>query len=150
MAVGATQRLPVACADDGAGTRARALFVPPLDAPTTVFVAKDVDRAWHELGPYLVHEVRSYAEWNEGNTHTQPVVRNERGSNSRAENRSHRILSVDEAIEFVRSGAPLQLHPLIGGLPPDIAWRYLSTVENDVLPAVGTRAMTPRVDGRRA
>ena len=45
-------------------------ILPPRDAPTTVFVAEDVDRAWDELGPYLMHDVLSYAEWNEGNDRT--------------------------------------------------------------------------------
>src|SRR4029450_11243380 len=45
-------------------------LLPPDDAPTTVFVAEDVDRAWDELGPYLMHDVRSYAAWNEGHTGT--------------------------------------------------------------------------------
>jgi hypothetical protein len=45
----------------------------------------------------------------------------------RAENRSHRIVDVDEAVDLVRGGSLLQLHPLIGGLPPDIGWRYLET-----------------------
>ena len=27
------------------------------------FVAEDPDRAWHELGPYLLHDARMYAEW---------------------------------------------------------------------------------------
>ena len=54
----------------------------------------------------------------------------------RAENRSHRIFTVDEAIAAVRAGMPLGLHPLIGGLPPEIAWRYLNTVVDKVMPAV--------------
>ena len=28
---------------------------------------------------------------------------------------------------------PLPLHPLVGGLPPEIAWRYLRTVTDDVM-----------------
>jgi hypothetical protein len=54
----------------------------------------------------------------------------------RAENRTHRIVTVDEAVQMIKSGAPLQLHPLIGGLPPDIAWRYLRTVTDVVMPQV--------------
>ena len=41
-----------------------------VDSPTTVFVAENVDQAWEELGPYLMHDVLSYAEWNEGNADT--------------------------------------------------------------------------------
>jgi hypothetical protein len=28
------------------------------------------------------------------------------------------------------------LHPLIGGLPPEIAWPYLNVVVDEVMPAV--------------
>jgi alkanesulfonate monooxygenase SsuD/methylene tetrahydromethanopterin reductase-like flavin-dependent oxidoreductase (luciferase family) len=108
------------------------------DAPSTIFVAEDVDRAWDELGPYLMHDVLSYAEWNEGNTDTASVSFVNTADELRAERRSHRILSVDEAIEHVRGGAPLGLHPLIGGLPPEIAWRYLHVVTDRVLPALAS------------
>ena len=45
-------------------------------------------------------------------------------------------MGVDEAISLVRSGLPLPLHPLVGGLPPDVAWRYLRTVTDVVMPAL--------------
>ena len=111
-------------------------MLPSPENPNTVFVAHDVDAAWDELGPYLMHDVRSYAAWNEGDTGTASLSFVDSAEALRAENRSHRILGVDEAIEFVRAGAPLPLHPLIGGLPPEIAWRYLRTVVDDVMPAL--------------
>ena len=104
-------------------------FVPPADATTTIFVADDVDRAWDELGPYLMHDVRSYAAWNEGNTTTASLSFATTADALRSENRSHRIVTIDEAVSMVRTGEPLQLHPLIGGLPPEIAWRHLRTVD---------------------
>lgn len=113
-------------------------FVPPANAPTTIFVAKNIDRAWDELGPYLMHDVRSYASWNEGNHDTASLSFVTSAEELRAERRSHLILDVDEAIEHVRSGSPLALHPLIGGLPPEIAWRYLETVADEVLPALAS------------
>jgi alkanesulfonate monooxygenase SsuD/methylene tetrahydromethanopterin reductase-like flavin-dependent oxidoreductase (luciferase family) len=102
-------------------------FLPPDDAPTTVFVAEDVDRAWEELGPHLMHDVLGYAEWNAGRTDTASVSSATSVEELRAERASHRILSVDEAVELVRGGGLLALHPLVGGLPPDIAWTYLRT-----------------------
>lgn len=130
--------LGVAYADAAraAGHEPSMCILPPLDMPNTVFVADDLDRAWAELGPYLMHDVRSYATWNEGNTDTSSLSFVATADELRAENRSHRILTVDEAIAFVRAGAPLPLHPLIGGLPPEIAWRYLRTVVDDVMPAL--------------
>ena len=112
-------------------------YVPPADTPTAIFVTDDVDRAWDELGPYLMHDVLSYAAWNEGNDFTASLSFAQTADELRAERRSHLVLEIDEAVAFVRAGKPLALHPLIGGLPPEIAWRYLETVTEKVLPAVG-------------
>ena len=37
----------------------------------------------------------------------------------------YRIFTRDEAVDYIRGGRPLPLHPLCGGIPPDVAWRYL-------------------------
>jgi alkanesulfonate monooxygenase SsuD/methylene tetrahydromethanopterin reductase-like flavin-dependent oxidoreductase (luciferase family) len=121
-------------ASRAAGHEPGMCFLPDHDAATTVFVADDVDRAWDELGPYLMHDVLGYAEWNEDTEGTASMSSATTVDELRAANASHRILSVDEAVEFVRGGQLLALHPLIGGLPPDIAWRYLRTAVDDVLP----------------
>jgi alkanesulfonate monooxygenase SsuD/methylene tetrahydromethanopterin reductase-like flavin-dependent oxidoreductase (luciferase family) len=118
-------------------------LLPSPDEATTVFVSNDLDRAWTELGPYLMHDVLSYAAWNEGNKDVASLSFVESAEELRRENRSHRILTVDQAIEMVRTGSLLPLHPLIGGLPPEIGWRYLRTVTDDVIPAatgMGTAA----------
>jgi alkanesulfonate monooxygenase SsuD/methylene tetrahydromethanopterin reductase-like flavin-dependent oxidoreductase (luciferase family) len=118
------------------GHRPGFCMIPPLDMATTVFVAHDLDQAWDELGPYLLHDVVSYASINEGNTHTASLSTATTVEDLRAENRTHRIVSVDEAIELVRAGTPLPLQPLVGGVPPDIAWPYLRIVTDEVMPAV--------------
>ncbi len=111
-------------------------FLPPSDLPTSLFVADDVDRAWDELGPYLMHDARSYGALNAGGAATASVSFAGSIEELRAEKRSHRVVTVDEAISLARSGLPLPLHPLVGGLPPEIAWRYLRTVTDDVVPAL--------------
>ncbi len=111
-------------------------LVPPIDQPTVVFVADDVDRAWDDLGPYLMNDVRGYAEWNEGDTTTANISFVQTAEELRAENRSHRIFTVDEAVELVRGGMPLGLHPLVGGVPPEVAWPYLRRVVDEVMPAL--------------
>jgi len=104
-------------------------LLPSRDDPTAVFVADDVDVAWRELGPYLLHDAVSYARWTEGDTSTTSISGATTVDELRAEDRTHRVLTVAEARALVRSGVPLALHPLIGGLPPEIAWRYLRNVE---------------------
>lgn len=109
-------------------------MIPPTDAATTVFVADDLDAAWAELGPHLLHDVQAYSAINQGNTHTASLSTATSVDELRAEDRSHRIVTVDEAVAMVRAGAVLALQPLVGGLPPEIAWRYLRTVTDEVMP----------------
>jgi alkanesulfonate monooxygenase SsuD/methylene tetrahydromethanopterin reductase-like flavin-dependent oxidoreductase (luciferase family) len=109
-------------------------FLPPKGAPSSIFVAEDLDRAWDELGPYLLHDALTYAEWNAGDHASSNASRARTPQELRAENGAYRIFSVDQAIERLRAGSPLTLHPLVGGLPPEIAWRYLKVVTDRVLP----------------
>lgn len=109
-------------------------LMPPRQMPTTVFVADDVDTAWHELGPHLLHDVHAYAALNPDATDTASLSTATTLDELRAEQGSHRILTVDEAVAFIGAGNILQLHPLIGGLAPDVAWRYLRTVTDQVMP----------------
>ncbi len=111
-------------------------MIPPIDMATTVFVAHDLDAAWDELGRHLLHDVRSYGAINVGNTHTASISTATTVDELRDENRTHRIITVDEARSMIDGGAPLPLQPLVGGLPPEIAWRYLRIVTDDVMPGV--------------
>lgn len=108
-------------------------LMPPPDLPTTVFVADDVDAAWEELGPHLLHDVHSYAAVNPAADQTASMSTATTIDDLRAEQASHRILTVDDAVAFIRAGNILQLHPLIGGLDPAVAWRYLRTVTDEVM-----------------
>jgi alkanesulfonate monooxygenase SsuD/methylene tetrahydromethanopterin reductase-like flavin-dependent oxidoreductase (luciferase family) len=40
------------------------------EMPSIVFVADDVDKAWDEVGPFMLHDARMYSSWNPGNTST--------------------------------------------------------------------------------
>lgn len=122
------------------GNEPGACMIPPTDMTTSVFVADDLDRAWAEIGPHLLHDVLAYASINEGNTQTASLSRATTIDELRAEDRTHRIVTVDDAVELVRGGTPLLLQPLVGGLPPHIAWRYLRIVTDDVMPRVEGRA----------
>ncbi len=112
-------------------------MLPPLDSPTTTFVAEDVDAAWEELGSYIMHDVLTYAKWNEGKDDVSSISFARTPEELRAQNTSHRIMSVDQAVDYVKGGAALSLLPLAGGLPPEIAWKYLRVVSDKVLPRLG-------------
>jgi alkanesulfonate monooxygenase SsuD/methylene tetrahydromethanopterin reductase-like flavin-dependent oxidoreductase (luciferase family) len=111
----------------------RPVFLPDRDTPSVCFVFDDVDKAWDQLGPHLLHDARSYAEWNPDNDTSAGISHVDTVEELRELSRSHRIYSVPEAVQRVRAGEVLNLSPLCGGLPPELAWPYLRRVGEVVM-----------------
>jgi alkanesulfonate monooxygenase SsuD/methylene tetrahydromethanopterin reductase-like flavin-dependent oxidoreductase (luciferase family) len=118
------------------GREPGSMTLPDPTSPFAVFVADDLDAAWDELGPHLLHDATTYAAWNEGDRSTASLSRSGTVEDLRVERGAHRILTVDEAVEHVRRTGYLALHPLCGGIPPEVAWPYLRRVADEVLPRV--------------
>lgn len=98
---------------------------PAPDTPTTVFVADDVDAAWDELGPHLLHDAKTAASYRHGDDTVASISRAETVAALRETSGPYRIFTISEAAAYIRRGKPLPLLPLCGGVPPDIAWPYL-------------------------
>jgi alkanesulfonate monooxygenase SsuD/methylene tetrahydromethanopterin reductase-like flavin-dependent oxidoreductase (luciferase family) len=109
-------------------------MLPGRDSPTTTFVADDVDKAWDEIGSFILHDAKMYAAWNPGDETTASISHAKTVDELRATSTAHKIFSTDEAVEIVRGGGMLMLMPLCGGLPPELAWPYVEHVANVVLP----------------
>jgi hypothetical protein len=90
-----------------------------------VFVADDPDRAWAELGQYMLVDAIGYGRWNIGLPGTASVSFAQTVEELRNEHGAYQILTPTEAEAFLDRGIPLGLQPLVGGIPPDIAWPYL-------------------------
>ncbi len=97
--------------------------VPGL--PTAVFVADDVDQAWDVLGPHLLHDAVMAASYRPQDNSVASITRADSVDALREEGGPYRIFTSGEAAEYVRGGRPLPLHPLCGGIAPDVAWPYL-------------------------
>jgi alkanesulfonate monooxygenase SsuD/methylene tetrahydromethanopterin reductase-like flavin-dependent oxidoreductase (luciferase family) len=98
---------------------------PAPDVPLTVFVADDPEKAWSEIGDYLLRDALSYAEWNSHRTGTSSVSFASTVDELMEERGSYQIITPDEARAYVNAGTALALQPLAGGLPPERAWPYL-------------------------
>ena len=98
---------------------------PVKDVPTTVFVADDIDEAWGALGPHLLHDAVTAASYRPHDDTVASISRADSVAALREQRGPYRILTSDEATDYVRNGRPLPLHPLCGGVAPDVAWPYL-------------------------
>jgi alkanesulfonate monooxygenase SsuD/methylene tetrahydromethanopterin reductase-like flavin-dependent oxidoreductase (luciferase family) len=131
-----------------AGERSR-LGLPPgivsgAPAPLAVHVAHDVERAWEQLGAHIAHDAWMYACWEaEGRRAPNPAP----PTPSEVRERGwYAVVTPDECVQLWRDLDPratLFLHPLVGGLDPDVGWASLELFEQSVLPAIRS-APTPR------
>jgi alkanesulfonate monooxygenase SsuD/methylene tetrahydromethanopterin reductase-like flavin-dependent oxidoreductase (luciferase family) len=97
----------------------------PAGVPLTMFVADDLDKAWDELGQYLLVDAVGYGRWNAHRTGTASVSFASTVGELRAEQGEYQIVTPEAAAAYVARGIPLPLQPLVGGIPADVAWRYL-------------------------
>lgn len=111
-------------------------FVLSPGEPATTFVAKDPDRAWQELGRYLLHDAVTYASWQRPEQRSYQHSRATSVEALRAEGK-YRILTPTQCLEIARAQGPLCtfVHaPLCGGAPPELGWQSLSLYADEVLP----------------
>ena len=98
--------------------------------PLTVFVADDPDRAWAEIGEYLLVDAVGYGRWNANRSGIASMSFATSVEELKAEKGQYQIITPAEASDYVARGVPLALQPLVGGIRPDVAWRYLETAAN--------------------
>jgi alkanesulfonate monooxygenase SsuD/methylene tetrahydromethanopterin reductase-like flavin-dependent oxidoreductase (luciferase family) len=114
-------------------------MLPSKDMPSIVFVNDDVDAGWNDVGDAMLADAIPYMEWNKAagsDSYTASLSSGQTVDELRAENGAHRVVTTKEAVELVGTYGALALHPLCGGLDPDVAWPYLRRVVDDVLPAI--------------
>ncbi len=110
---------------ESAGVAAPGCSFPTAGVPLTVFVADDPDRAWAEIGEFLLADATSYAQWNANRRGMASLSFASTVGELRAERGEYQIITPAEAASLVARGVTLALQPLVGGIPPDMAWRYL-------------------------
>ncbi|MDG4664825.1 LLM class flavin-dependent oxidoreductase [Mycobacterium sp. 236(2023)] len=107
------------------GQQPGSMQFPVPGAPTTVFVADDVDAAWAELGPYLLHDAMTAASYRHGDVSVASISHAESVEALRESAGPYRIVTPGQAADYIAAGTPLPLLPLCGGIPPKVAWPYL-------------------------
>lgn len=100
-----------------------------------VLLADDLDVAWQRLGTFLLHETNAYGAWRtdgEVATSYRPMSDVDE---VRASDR-YRILTPEayrSELDTTRGFPFTLLHPMVGGIPPELAWEQLQLFEQRVL-----------------
>lgn len=102
--------------------------------PAMVHVADDPDRAWAEVGAHLLHDAQVYDSWQTDGQRTLVTGGAVDSVESLRADGRYRIVTPEECAELVRTLGSLVLHPLIGGMPPELSWPSLQLVVDRVRP----------------
>jgi alkanesulfonate monooxygenase SsuD/methylene tetrahydromethanopterin reductase-like flavin-dependent oxidoreductase (luciferase family) len=105
-----------------------------------IHVAKDVEKGWEQIGPHAMHEANSYGKWMQdagigpagGYTPFATI-------DELRETGQYRVLTPEQLIDELKAGGPFAsatMHPMMGGIPPVVAWESLRLVEEEVIPNV--------------
>ena len=111
--------------------------LPSPATPFAVFVAADADTGWAEVGRSLLVDAVAYHRWNAAAgtaDTTASVTAASTVDELRAADRAHRVVTAEEARHLIGQHGILALHPLCGGLDPEVAWPYLRRAVEAVRP----------------
>ncbi len=138
MPMNTDPELPKAYAEESARVGYTGGYVMHPNGPTFVHVAADPEKAWAEIGEYLLYETSTYASFQTPGQHSTPVVHaDDIAGLRRAANLW--VGTPDDIIGLVRTNSDisaLNFHPLAGGLPPRLAWESLELFASKVRPHI--------------
>jgi alkanesulfonate monooxygenase SsuD/methylene tetrahydromethanopterin reductase-like flavin-dependent oxidoreductase (luciferase family) len=109
----------------------------PVGQNRVVALAEDPERGWEQMAPFFLHETNSYGIW-QGQADIIPTYRTVADADELRATGQYRVVTPEQLVEELRA-APVpfvMLHPLCGGMPPDLAWSSLRLFETQVLPAL--------------
>jgi alkanesulfonate monooxygenase SsuD/methylene tetrahydromethanopterin reductase-like flavin-dependent oxidoreductase (luciferase family) len=112
-------------------------FVMVPEGPTFIHVSHDPDRAWAEIGEYLLYETSTYASYQTQGQTSTPMVQGAETVDDLRKAPQLWVGTPDEIYEKAAALPPmaaLNFHPLAGGLPPALAWPSLELFAESVLP----------------
>lgn len=104
-------------------------------APAFLHIAKDPEKAWAVIGRHALHHTNTYASWAQRKDLT-PFKQVEDPDTLLVDG-SHQVLTPEQTVELFRRLGPtgrVRFMPLLGGLPPELAWDSLHLLEDEVLP----------------
>lgn len=105
--------------------------------PGFVMVSEDPDATWEQIGPNALWDTQTYESWQDTPLGFLSVAYGAQTWQDVRESGVYRVVTPDECIAIAEEQGDfgsLVLHPLMGGIAPDLAWESLELFEQKVLP----------------
>jgi alkanesulfonate monooxygenase SsuD/methylene tetrahydromethanopterin reductase-like flavin-dependent oxidoreductase (luciferase family) len=108
------------------------VFTAP-NGPLFVHVAEDPERAWAAIGPYALYDMQSYSSWQTGD-HDNVAAMAPTSVDDLKASGLWEIVTPDECVALAKRNGSVVLHPLMGGIPPELGWESLQLFADRVQP----------------
>lgn len=111
----------------------------PADAPVApgfVMVSRDPDATWERIGPLAVADAATYAAWQEDGVVSDTAAPGATTWQALRASGRFAVVTPDECLALADRDGSIMLHPLMGGLDPELAWEGLRLFEREVMPRV--------------
>ncbi|MFN8627683.1 MAG: LLM class flavin-dependent oxidoreductase [Candidatus Binatia bacterium] len=115
---------------------ARGMVLPPPTPPLYVFISEDPERTWTRIGEHLLHDARGYSAWHVEAGLDSAALERADSVDALRHGSVYAVLTPEQCIDLLRKRPVLNLHPLCGGLPPEVGWETLHLLATKVQPAL--------------
>lgn len=106
--------------------------------PAVVFVADDPDAAWATIAPHAMREVNAYGEsLRRAGLVGAASYRHFESADELRSSGLYRVLTPAALVDELNDSDPLKfvmVHPLVGGLDPQVGWETLDLLAAEVMP----------------
>jgi alkanesulfonate monooxygenase SsuD/methylene tetrahydromethanopterin reductase-like flavin-dependent oxidoreductase (luciferase family) len=115
------------------------IFISRPLGPNFVHISKDPERDWARIGPLALHDAVQFASWQPGDYVSMTESRADDLETLKREG-VYRIMTPEQTVAMLMEMPPesqgLILHPLMGGIDPELSWESLELLQHEVLPHV--------------
>src|SRR5690606_24917716 len=90
------------------------------NGPSFVHVAEDPEKAWAELGRYAVYDASTYSTWQTGDHDNAVDAGDINTVDDLKATGMWQVVTPDECVQLAQRTGSVPLHPLMGGIPPEL------------------------------
>ena len=103
--------------------------------PSLTLISDDPDRDWAHYGKFFLYDALAYGQWRHASRRAYAESYASDLAGLRTEGK-YCFLSPEEAVARIRDKGSINLSPLCGGMPIEVAWNSLALFAEKVIPAL--------------
>jgi hypothetical protein len=99
-------------------------FVSMPSGPGFVHVSEHPERDWERIAPHALYDARTYAAWQTPDQRSAMHVEAQSLDDIKRSG-VYRVVTPDQCVQLAQETGRVILHPLMGGMPPELGWEGL-------------------------